>query len=110
MDVAPMMRVFLRVTDAVIRKPTLPYFPRSKCQTEGAGISAFDELKRSLERSVWSRRDQQMHVLRHENKPVEFEATFAVVCVKSLQKEPCILFDHKEAAALPGRKGNEICP
>jgi hypothetical protein len=108
-DVILMVNEILGVANAVIGKTSLPNFPlTAKDFSQGAGISAFDELDGVLDRDVIGRSQQKMNMLRHQNEGVQLIASSATVAVHCFEKESGVAFDHKKSPALPGRKGYEI--
>ena len=53
MNVLPMSRKVLRITNAMIRKPSLPnFFSLIEFETKRVGVSTLDELNRSLNRDI----------------------------------------------------------
>lgn len=49
-----------------------------------------------------------MNMIRHKDKRVQYEATFAPVMIKSLEEQSRMRFDHKQSASLPRREGHKI--
>lgn len=49
-----------------------------------------------------------MNMIRHEDKRVQYEATFAPVMIKSLEEQSRVRFDNEESSSLPGREGHKI--
>ena len=49
-----------------------------------------------------------MRMLRHEDKGVELESTFAAVAVERLQKKAGVVLDNEQPSTLPCREGHEI--
>jgi hypothetical protein len=60
MNVISMPLIILRIANAMIRKPALPNFLRTKCQSKRARISSFDQLKSTLQRDIAARSQEQM--------------------------------------------------
>jgi len=49
-----------------------------------------------------------MRMLRHEDKGVELESTFAAVAVERLQKKAGVVLDNEQPSTLPCRECREI--
>lgn len=109
MNVLAMMREILRVTNAMVRKSTLPDFPVTpNFGPERVRESAFDELNGTLNRHVFRRSKHQMNMFGHDHESVQRELAFPPVPIKGLQKTSRVRFDYKERSSLPGREIYEI--
>src|SRR5450432_4243897 len=109
MNVLAMMRVVLRVADAMIRKPALPDIALApQFRAEGMRVSALDELDRAFDGYVVRRGKQQVHMLGHDDECVQLKAPFAAITVQSFEKKPDVRFHDEQPATLPGQKRHEI--
>jgi hypothetical protein len=65
-DIAPMLLVVVRITDAVVRETSFPYFhSRTRFFHKSVGIAALDELHGAFRRSGWLGSEQQVDVVGH---------------------------------------------
>ena len=71
-------------------------------------ISAFDQLHSPLDGDIKRGRQQKMHMLRHQNKSMQFVSSLAAVPIKSSQEDPNIRFNHEQSAPFPSNKCDEI--
>ena len=109
MNIFSMMRIILRVADAVVRKSALPDFafaPQFRAQR--VRISAFDELDRALNGYVVRRGKQQMNVLGHDDKCMQLKTSLATISVHGLEKQSHVRFHNEQPASLPGEERNKI--
>jgi hypothetical protein len=109
MNVIPMMNEIHLVANTRIGEPALPYFSLSPDDTsEFVRVRAFDELNRSFYGDVRSRSEQEMHMFRHQDEPMQSISPLASMPIKSFQKDPDIRFNHEEPSTLPRAEGHEI--
>jgi len=79
MNVHPMMYEVLRISDAMVRKPSFPNLNRvSQSLFHGMRVPAFDELHRTFKRDA-RRSEQQMKMLGHEHKGVKLKLSLAAI-------------------------------
>ena len=96
MNIFSMAHEIIPISYAMVRKSALPDFPFSpNFGTERVGVPAFDELNGALNRHVFRRSEQQMHMLWHDHERVQFKLAFPPVPIKGLQKEPGVRFDYR---------------
>jgi len=100
-DVLAVVGKILGIANTMIGKAALPNLTRPKRDPEGMGIATLDQLQRTLQREARRRRDQQMHMLRHQNKGMQQEASVAFVTVNDFQEETNIRFHDEQLSALP---------
>jgi hypothetical protein len=81
MDIQPMTRKILLVTNPMIRKSLLPNFPPADLHADGMRISALNELHHTFERYIGSRREEQMNVVGHQDESMKLEFSLAPVAV-----------------------------
>ena len=65
MDIQPMPRKILPVTNPMIRESLLPKFSLADFLADRVRIPTLNELHRSLKRYVRSRREEEMNVIGH---------------------------------------------
>jgi hypothetical protein len=97
------------ISNSMIQKAALPNFrvfadQRAECMR----IGSLNELHGMLYGYILSGSEQQMHMIRHENKPMQRESSFAPVAVNGFQEQSRVRFDNEESAPLPCREGDEI--
>jgi hypothetical protein len=105
MDVQLMLREIVRVADAMIGES---FFPDFVLTAGRVGEAAFDELNRTFERNIRRRRDQEMHVIGHENERVEKKSPLAPIVIESLQEQSRARFNHEHSSSLERRERHEI--
>lgn len=93
------------VANAMIRKSSLPnWHVGSYAMRE----SAFDQLHRPFQRALL-RCDDQMDVVRHDDKAKELVVTEPAVSLQGLDEEAGVGGDLEEPAAIVGGARYEIC-
>jgi len=111
MNVLLMMQEILFVAYPMVGESSLPDFALSaNDRPKGVRISAFDQLDGVLQRNVMGRGQQQMNVLRHDDKCMQLIAAFAAIAIDRLQKEANVVLDEEKPSTLPSRKRDEIRP
>ena len=73
---------FIFIPDAVVRKSTLP---DRELRTHPMRVAPFDESHNPLDRGTL-RSEQEMNVVRHDDKSVQLEVAFSAVFLQHLQK------------------------
>lgn len=68
--------------------------------------ASFDDSDRAFKR--FSRSQQEMDVIGHDDECVKLIALFGSVMPESFDKKFCVALDLKEAAAVQGRACNEV--
>jgi len=101
-NVVSMVHKIPWIANPMIRKSALPYLrlPSSE-RTEGVRVSALDELDRTLDRDIVSGSEQEMGMIRHEDKGMQRIAAFATLVVKSFEEQSRIVLDNKQPTTLP---------
>jgi len=109
MNVISMMREINLVANPVIRESALPYLPFTPDDcAKFVRVSSFDQLDRPLDCHVQGRSQQEMNVVWHHDKHVQFIPALAAMPIERLQKHPNVRFDDEQPAAVPCREGHEI--
>ncbi len=98
----------LRVTNPMIRKALLPYLNLLHLP-QAIGISTLDKLHSSLQRDSVRRREQQMDMVRHNDKLVQQIFPLIAIADYYLNQKPRTSFDAKDWQASPGDRRDEKC-
>ncbi len=110
MDIVLMAYEIPSVADAMVSESPLPDFsPAAEDSAKSVRIPALDELHRMFERNVMSRGEQEMNMLRHNDKGVQLEAPSAAVAIDCLQEQANVVLDHEQPSTLMRRKRHKIC-
>ena len=104
MDILAPRLEFFTIPDAVIRKPTLPH---REPRTDPMRKTSFDKPYYPLDRGAL-RSQQDMYVIRHDNKSVQLVVAFSAVVLQDLQKEFRICRNLKYTAAVECRAGHKV--
>jgi hypothetical protein len=95
---------FFAIPDAVIRKSTLPH---RILRTHPMREASFDKPHDALDRgTLWSQ--QEMNVIRHDDKSVQFVVALSAVVLQHLQKKFRIYRNLKYTAAVECRAGHKV--
>jgi hypothetical protein len=109
MNVISMMHEINVVPNPVIGESALPdLLIASNNAPEFVRVRAFDQLDGPLNSRVACRSQQQMKVLRHHHKGMQFITALATMPIDGLQKDPHIDFHDEQFAAVVGRESHEI--
>ena len=99
MDIVPMPIVVFSIANPVVSKSSPPYLRiGSKFLISPVRKTTLDQLNRPLQRAC--RRDQQVKMIRHENKFVQ-QVRLTPVVQEVLEKQPGPCFCTKQSPALP---------
>jgi hypothetical protein len=110
MNVISMMHEIHFVANPVIGDTALPHLALSANDApEFMGICAFDQLDCPLDCYVRRGSQQEMHMLRHQDKRMQFIPSLSAMPVERSQEEPNVRFDNEQPRAIPRREGYEIC-
>jgi hypothetical protein len=104
-----MMHEIPFVANPVIGESALPHLALSANDApQFMGICAFDQLDCPLDCYVRRGSQQKMHMLRHQDKRMQFVPALSAMPVERLQEEPNVRFDNEQPTATPRREGYEI--
>ncbi len=78
-----MRRIVLQILHPVIRETFLPDYTSLQPERK----SSLDELHGPFQRNFFSRRDQQMHMIRHDDEFVQQIFPFVAIMGERLEKE-----------------------
>jgi len=73
------------------------------------GSAAFDELHHLFHSSGWSRREQEMHVVRHEDKLVKEVGAGGPMAEQNLDRYFSVFWHPKQTAIGPSLRRHEVC-
>jgi hypothetical protein len=96
--VAPRLKV-ISAANAVVCESALPY---RQLRAYPVRKASFDESHRALNRDALGGQ-QEMNVVWHDNKSVQFVVSLTTVLLQGFKKELCIGRNLKEPAAIKGR-------
>jgi hypothetical protein len=109
MNVIAMMEEIHFVANSMVRESALPYLALpANDSSEFVGVCAFDQLNCPLDCDVDGGSQQQMNMLGHQDKRVQFVSAFAAMPIEGLQEESHVRFDNEQPTAVPRRESNEI--
>jgi hypothetical protein len=109
MNVISMMHKINAIANSMIRESALPNFlAATDDSAEFVRIRALNQLNSSLDGHVVRRSQQQMNMLGHDDKRVQFVPAFATMPIECLQEETDVNFDAKQFASIEGRERHEI--
>ena len=109
MNVVSMMNEIHFVSNPMIGEPSLPYLsPPANDSAKLVRIRAFDQLNSALDCHVHGGSKQQMHVVGHDDKRMQFVPTLAAMPTERLQEKPHVRLDNKQPAAIPSREGHKV--
>jgi hypothetical protein len=109
MNVILMMREIDFVADPVISESSLPHFPLAPNHSaEFMRTGALDQLNSPFDCHVESGSQQQMYMLGHHYKRMQFVPALAAMPVQHLQENPDVQFDNEQILALPRGESHEI--
>jgi hypothetical protein len=109
MNVISMMNKIHLVANPMIGESALPHLALSTDDSaEFMRICALNQLNGPLDGYVNRGSQQEMHMLRHQNKRMEFIPPLAAVTIKSLQEDSDVRFNHEQSATVRRNKGDEI--
>jgi len=110
MNVISMIHEINLIANPMIGESALPYFMLSTDDaTKVVRVRAFDKVDRALDGYVDGGSQQEMNVLRHKDKSMQFISALAAGSIQGLQKETCVEFDDEQLSAAVRREGHEIC-
>jgi hypothetical protein len=97
-----MVREIHFIANPMISESSFPDFPFSANNgAEFMRVRAFDQLDRAFEGYVIRRSQQEMNMLGHQNKRMQFVMALAAMSVKRFQEKANVRFDNKESSSLP---------
>ena len=109
MNVISMMHEIHAIPNPMIGETALPNLAlSSENAAEFVRIGAFDQLDGTFDCHIDGGSQQEMHVLGHNDKGVQFISAFASILIERLQENPGVGFDDEQFAAIPSRKSREI--
>ena len=97
---------FVAIPDPVICKSPLP---NRKIRTQSMRKTSFDESHDSLD-SNSLRSQQEMNMIRHDDKRVQLIVTLPTVLLERVQKQFGVRRNLKETAAIEGGAGHKVRP
>jgi hypothetical protein len=109
MNVISMMHEINLVANSVIGESPLLHLALSPNDAaEFMRVCAFNQLNGPLNGYVHSGSEQEMHMLGHQNKCVQFISALMAMPIQSFQKNADVRFNDEQSAALPRRESYEI--
>jgi hypothetical protein len=109
MNVISMMDEIHFVANPMIGESALPHLALpTNDSAQFMRICAFDQLNGPLDCHVHRGSQQEMHVLGHNNKRMQFVPALAAMPIQNLQKDSNVRFDREQSAALPRPECDEI--
>ena len=93
------------IADAVVREPSLPH---GNLGAQPVREAPLDKPNGAFE-GDGLRSKQQMNVIGHDDKGVEFVVTFGPVVLEGFDKEFSVGWNLEETASVVGSAGNEKC-
>jgi hypothetical protein len=108
MNVLPMRSEVLSIANAMIRESSLPHLPASELQSKRVRIPTSDQLHGPFQSHIGCRREQQVHMLSHQNKSMQGKFPLSSVAVHCLQEKLDIRLDDKQSSAPPSQERYEV--
>jgi|SRR5579863_5236481 len=103
-----MFLVIERLADAMVRETPLPYlYPRTRFLHKSVRIATLDELHGALKSEGWLGSEQEMDVVRHQNKFVKLKDSAVVISEKGFDKKCCCRFRPEERPSFPNHRSYE---
>src|SRR5947209_664032 len=84
LDIAAVMLIMLKVAHPVIDKT---FLPNRSVRFQAIRKSPFHELHNPLQRKLWSRRKQRVHMIGHDDKLVQEESSLFAIMRQREKKE-----------------------
>jgi len=108
MNVISMMHKINVLPNPMIGESSLPDFGAASDEAaEFMRVRSLDQLNATFDGHV-VRRSQQMNMLWHDDKCVQFVAPFSAMTKKSSQKNSAVRVSHEQSAAFPRYKSDEV--
>ena len=100
-----------RAVGLLVRHPLveMPALPNLEAALEPKRKTTLDELNRLFQGNIGRGRDQDVNMIWHDDECVQRKPSLRAVVLQSIDHQPRILFDLKDASPSRGRKSREIC-